>query len=1683
MGNTLLVGIGGTGAKAVESFVHLAAAGLGPDKVAITLVDQDAANGNTDLAHKTADLYRKLRTHLRAPDQKHALPKDCPFLRTEIELAPQLTDAVWCPLPGAGMTMRKLYMYGSLRPPLKGLMDVLFDPATEQEMSLQRGFRARPNIGAAVVTTQAHADVGHAFWRQVGDAIASVRNGGEVRIFLVGSIFGGTGASMLPTLAKLIRKLAIDKKVSERVIIGGALLMPYFQFPGDHGDEDGLSADSSNFVAQTKSALNYYPDLMDTGVLDTMYLFGWNSLINVPRRPSGGDKQVNAPLLPDLFSALAAAHFFATPNVQKGRILRADRHGTTKLCWADLPVPGDQPLAVQQKLGQLIRFAVSYLGSYEETLSRGTGRGMLARFVREAWQTNLITDQGIDLNDGEVQQLIGQITAYAKASLAWIGSMVQASRAGGCDSDLIDVGLFSQWNEAEAQQVSVAISTDKKRRKDFAVLVSGGSGPDLDAIYTVLQSIKSKGASVPDGRGLGLFLGCLYQAAGFDDYSKPDAAPADVRLIPNLSSKHGVSSASARRAWGVVGGSDELNTIATALDVSQADAHSSVDAISVPDVWARVELFAIALRDQAHPLHHPLLAEWRGLLACLALTPEHLGNITTHVVSPTALAAQPFDVKVSAQEAKNNFGHTLATMLPRSSALAEASWGNIGLIEMDSAIVGVLAPSVLVCTSRRPIPANDRIGWIRDNRFADPCAMPAEKVSAEELATIAEYCRRLSTAVRQSDTHDGQLREVLINHLDKYSKQALEEASARSLGGMSDNFDAAKLTLATPPGLDMVRECICCLAPDNTQVPSDLRLRLSAMAQAATQQDGQPAKLTAVLLDPAWATTKRFTAQRVWRTIAVESILGNGALCEHVRTEMAASGVLLVTPEMLFTPMLCRITGGIPEHPEGFREFLLPVTPLAMTLFDITAKTVSIRPNGKGFRVGLTLTVIDRRDEATTLTVEKDYAQAEAVDAPEVVRWPNIKNDSLPLNFVYADFQNQGALSVREAVLPQLFLEDCLKEGNPRNRIDRLNRLITNPSGVVDRFMSMNPSPSATGMLFNTAQPAVGVSMDIRADRLPSSGGRGDGVVPAGMVLLPSPQAVEPQDGDWLVGVDFGTTNTCVYVCASNGDPVPLQLRSRAVSPFQSPPRETKIEEYPVFVPSNDLSTPFMTTMWVRSDPMSLDKGLPIYTYTLHNTVHPAGTLKSFTLQGSNLRFDLKWRTLVAGERDPLTDFLRLIVLNVLVEAANAGIAPTRVRWRFSFPQAFHGTKLDNFKAATKNAVKDVLKWLSPGTCEWQSTGEGAVLQQGARRISELAWASEGEASALYFADCMDVRLTGSVVTLDIGGHTTDITVWNNRQLVWRNSVELAGRHLFIDYLTRHLDKLEEVVRGDSDLTSAVREVTSAARQNKGAAVEVVVNSAAFEDKLDTLVRDDHLKAFVEIALAAQLHYLGLVLAYLHRGGKLELRPGNALTLCLSGKVSKLLKAFEHLADASWVPKIIADASKLDIGAVSTRFSQNPKHEVAYGLVVDRTRQRVSELNTDALDRGLVLGESVRVIPPPQLGQGVCVLSPTDSEDETKLPADWLWEAPQELEEFKVFLSQIRRLVGRTLKVGPRAMAEIRAEVEDALSQGRALRQAIKDDNQALSADSTIMAPPFIVAVVALLKRIASHDSDITFVP
>jgi hypothetical protein len=415
-----VIGIGGTGNKCLESVLHCCAAGLGPSALKAAIVDQDRANGNVFRLRRVLDLYRRLHRDLHRVGSSVG---GSPLFGTQMS-APD--DPVWSPLPDKQVTLEAHFNRAALAPEAQLLFDALFEEQRERAQPLDEGFRGRPAVGAAAMYSAAAESEG--FWAEL---LADLRGQGdtEVRIALMASIFGGTGASGFPSIARLIRKQA-QRHPRVKVLIGGILLLPYFRFPDPDQPENEHLTRADDFLHTTQQALLYYHDLLRTspGLFNHLYVVGAVRPFTLPNLGAGSNQQENEALLPELIAALAALRFLRSSATASDQsvLLRAG-HNTEEgsprqaaVEWNDIPKVIEEEKAeahdARDALACLLRFAMAYQWFYKPLLLRSVPP---ADVTRQIWFYNLITKPGIKLQDDAVQNTLGALDSYCDLFVKW----------------------------------------------------------------------------------------------------------------------------------------------------------------------------------------------------------------------------------------------------------------------------------------------------------------------------------------------------------------------------------------------------------------------------------------------------------------------------------------------------------------------------------------------------------------------------------------------------------------------------------------------------------------------------------------------------------------------------------------------------------------------------------------------------------------------------------------------------------------------------------------------------------------------------------------------------------------------------------------------------------------------------------------------------------------------------------------------------------------------------------------------------------------------------------------------------------------------------------------------------------------------------------------------------------------
>lgn len=346
MSKNVLIGIGGTGSRVIESVVHLCAAGYGPDKLHVFIIDPDSGNGNLTRTKTLIQQYSELRA-------KFQRVKGNNCFKTEIVIPPDGGTFIWSIFDEKKYTLSKFINHDNLKkndPNLADLANVLFTKK-ELETKLDEGFRGHPSIGAVVMSDPPMDEYP---FKLLWDDTASL-HANDLRVFLVGSIFGGTGAAGFPTLGseQLIKfneqkqaKLAAGKS---KVLMGGALVLPYFSFSVDETSNEPMFVTPNDFPIATKAALQYYND-KQLG-FDQYYFIGDSLAQKVGEFSAGSSTQENYPHYIEMVSSLAAFDFFkqdtieGVPDKKYFISCRDDKN----LDWNQLPLTRDSNLLQDER--------------------------------------------------------------------------------------------------------------------------------------------------------------------------------------------------------------------------------------------------------------------------------------------------------------------------------------------------------------------------------------------------------------------------------------------------------------------------------------------------------------------------------------------------------------------------------------------------------------------------------------------------------------------------------------------------------------------------------------------------------------------------------------------------------------------------------------------------------------------------------------------------------------------------------------------------------------------------------------------------------------------------------------------------------------------------------------------------------------------------------------------------------------------------------------------------------------------------------------------------------------------------------------------------------------------------------------------------------------------------------------
>ncbi len=426
---------------------------------------------------------------------------------------------------------------------------------------------------------------------------------------------------------------------------------------------------------------------------------------------------------------------------------------------------------------------------------------------------------------------------------------------------------------------------------------------------------------------------------------------------------------------------------------------------------------------------------------------------------------------------------------------------------------------------------------------------------------------------------------------------------------------------------------------------------------------------------------------------------------------------------------------------------------------------------------------------------------------------------------------------------------------------------------------------------------------------------------PLGLIPLKIPR---PQGGNttsWTVGVDFGTSFTNIYVRkGQSGNPERLQLQTHLLKITHSLEDIQAVIYREFFIPDLLLpegnNPPMSTVLTTRGWQESVGEIPELIT----NARIYIPRLDRFEFDKEYIQTNIKWKQ-VQYQRPFLGQLVRMIA----AKAAWEGVK--NIEWSVSYPSAFSQMDINRYNGAWQQVLRDL---------DSTSTQNHSLQEQGLR--------TESIAFAQFFGDVLKKNLIYTTC-VDIGGGTSDISVWQNNELVHQASVPYAGRDIFHSILEPNLAFVGDIFGLPPEAGKSVARVLGN-QKNFNAALDIYlrVNSERILSEGYIMnadkPRNREFRTLLALSFGGLFHYLGLIQKQLKQEELLE--DSEIITpILIGGNGSRFLHWLtpsgtytQNSEVNAFARGILMRASGLKRNPDLLTLSNQPKEEACGGLVV-----------------------------------------------------------------------------------------------------------------------------------------------------
>jgi hypothetical protein len=935
----------------------------------------------------------------------------------------------------------------------------------------------------------------------------------------------------------------------------------------------------------------------------------------------------------------------------------------------------------------------------------------------------------------------------------------------------------------------------------------------------------------------------------------------------------------------------ELDRLSESLEISSIDPENFKIAC-IPDAWARPLLFDMALFDANHLLHGQILDEWRGFLAMFAL--KELRNIMRLNVVPVTIPNMK-----SIPDDTEEFLKALSRLVPMISLSKDTNWNNLYIIMFGPYPIGLTSPTTLVCTSLDYKQYIEGIAWVDDDgSLTDPTTF----LNGEEKGKLWGWLDILKNGISNHTGTDRALLGKILKLIGNFQTDLFQ-----GIGNNATTINLSDYGLGMQNGIFQYIEKSIQGEWDENMSHVILKARI-------------PNEKDILIIDKDIPTAWKMNDYDVivsggismamldFKNLGVDpTSLGTTSLPDKFRWQMPES---FFTDKFYVFPQLNALPGAEIPGKAGTLNLngksitpILPIRADILKYLDVKDR-ISFVPNSSGgIRVTLKLPLTDYKGVIRDFSIVREYGKndiTEIPSTPPVEIWPNFKLAGWSVYYTY--------ISLR--AIDNFDIEPYVLGAQPdEQKIDGRCKIAKTKS-----------FPEAIKCMFDGQE--------------------------AGLILLKQPVELAKTDARWLVGVDFGTTSTNVYVNDYHQAPFPIKFGAKFLQ-VTDPLAAELSPIFDDFLPYGDYGAPFLSIFhdFLRTMQPPLRPLLDGHIYFLED-------YKNFSASTAAVVADLKWSQ-DPSVRNRTLAFLEQLCLQCSAEAAIKGVSS--ISWKFSYPTAFSVKDLEDFRNIWHQIVNNCA----------DLTG---ITMKDAFDQLNVEKEIESIASARYFSVSPEqAPFAAGTVCVDIGGGTSDISIWQSRELKWQTSLRFAGRNLFLDLLLLKPNFLS-IFGIDNAVIANLDDIALIKRDKIAfyAQMDSVISEEGQKwlNNLAVFAGTPEVKGFTQLialGLSGLFYYIGLTLKHLKNA---NVYKSGMPSIYIAGNGGKLFhwlcpggfNARSHF-NTLFRNMLLKASGFTDTTPFNIRLSRALKSEAAFGLVCENAPLTY---NQDNMGDNILAGETFK---------------------------------------------------------------------------------------------------------------------------